>query len=389
MADVQYILQQIPIKHNLASHIMLLGIAQGFFLSVLIFLRAKKNTAITFLGWTFLFQSIVFLDTYLCYTGLMKYSIFLNDSTEPLVLLIGPMFYFFIYRLLIRRPVTIRKLWVHMVLPLGYALSQIPYYLSPFEVKLNAYLGAYHSNLEMAIVPDSFHYGYHWIKDWFHHLVLFSFLIYALLSANMVWKERKRMATLPGGKKRGKYLFTRNSIFVLCLLFIILFSVFYSFDDDGGDHFIGIFNTLITFTTSAIILMESRFFEKSWVADKYETLTSNSITFEEVEASMENGQLFLDNRITLKSFADTLETTPNLVSKIINSQTGSHFNDYINEKRVGMAKQRLNDSKYSHLTVEAIGHSVGFKSKSAFYSAFKKHAGQSPSVFMKGKKARI
>lgn len=383
MADVQHILEQIPIRHDLASHTMFLGIAQGFFLSLFIFLRAKKNSAILFLGWTFLFQSTVFLDTYLCYTGMMKHSIFLNDSTEPFVLMIGPMFYFFIYRLLIRRPVTFGKLWFHLVLPIGYALTQIPYYVSPPEVKLNAYLGAYHSNLEMASVPDSFRFSYHWIKDWFHQLVLLSFLVYVVLSASLVWNERERIRALPDGKKPGKYLFSRNSIFVLFLLFIILFFIFYSFEDDGGDHFIGIFITFITFITSALILMESRFFEKSWVADKYETLTSNSVSFEEVENTMEKEHLYLSEKVTLRSLADTMGTTPNLVSKVINSRTGSHFNDYINEKRVRIAKQRLNDSEYSNLTVEAIGLSVGFKSKSAFYSAFKKHTGLSPSVFMK------
>ena len=274
-----------------------------------------------------------------------------------------------------------------MVLPLGYAITQIPYYNSPIAVKVNAYLGAYHSYLESATIPDSFIFSYHWIKDWFHHLVLTSILFYSIISAILVWKERKRIASLPGEGKMAKYLFTRNSVIILCLLFVVLFSIFYAFEDDGGDHFIGIFNTLIIFTTTAIILLESRFFEKSWVADKYETLTSNSITFKEVEEAMEEAQFYLKDKASLKGLAETLGTTPNLVSKLINSQTGSNFNDYINQKRIRMAKERLHDQTYAHLTVEAIGHTVGFKSKSAFYAAFKKYTGQSPSVFMKGKSA--
>ncbi|NAY92053.1 helix-turn-helix domain-containing protein [Muricauda sp. JGD-17] len=388
IGNVHHILDQISVWHDLASHIMLIGIVQGVFLSLIIMFRAAKNAAVAFLGWTLLFQSIVFLDVYLCYTGLMKYVIPWNDSTEPIVLLIGPAIYFFIHRLLVRKPLNIKKIWIHFILPVGYALTQIPYYTAPIEVKLNAYLGAYHSHLDTANVPDSFSHGYHWIKDYFHYLVLFSFLFYSLLSAALVWKERKRIASLPGNAKKDKYTFTRNSVLVLTALFIVLFSVFYSYEDDGGDHLIGIFNTAITFLTSAIILMESRFFEKSWVADKYETLKGNSIAFEEIEHAAESEQFYLNENASLKSLADILGSNSNLVSKMINSKTGSNFNDYINLKRVRMAKERLCDSNYAHLTVEAIGHSVGFKSKSAFYNAFKKHVGESPSSFLKTQNAQ-
>ena len=60
-----------------------------------------------------------------------------------------------------------------------------------------------------------------------------------------------------------------------------------------------------------------------------------------------------------------------------------NFNDFINQYRVEEAKIRLVDPEYSNLTVAAIGNSVGFTSKSAFYSAFKKHTQLSPSAFIK------
>ncbi|MDF0715182.1 hypothetical protein PY092_03385 [Muricauda sp. 334s03] len=100
MDDVKVIFDQIPIRHDLSSHIMLLGIVQGFFLAFVIFLRAKRKSAINLFGWSLLVQCLVFLDVYLCYTGLMKYMIHFNDSTEFLVLLITPTLYFFLYTLL-------------------------------------------------------------------------------------------------------------------------------------------------------------------------------------------------------------------------------------------------------------------------------------------------
>lgn len=382
MESTQALIDQIPIRYDLSSHLMLLGVVQGLFLSLVIFLRTKRNSAIHLFGWSLLFQGLVFADTYLCYTGLMKYTLHLNDSTEVFVLMIAPSVYFFIYALLERKPITLKMLWPHLLVPLLYTISQINYYLGPIEVKLNAYLDAYHGNLGFADVPESHNYGYQHIKDRFRWLVLGSMLFYLLLSARLVFKARHRKGLSPKNVKVDKYKFSRNTTLILLFLMFFLFLVYLNHDDDGGDHYIGILQTFVIYITSFFILSESRFFEKSWIADKYETLTSNTIHFDDIEELMEE-DYYCNGDISLKDVAKSLDASPNLVSKLINSKTGMNFNDYINQKRIHVAKSRLLDEKYGHLTVEAIGNTVGFKSKSAFYTAFKKHVGQSPSAFAK------
>ncbi len=386
MDNVKVIFDQIPIHYDLASHIMLLGIVQGFFLALVIFLRAKRKSALNLFSWSLLVQCLVFLDIYLCYTGLMKYVIHLNDSTEFLVLLITPTLYFFLYTLLDRKPITLKKHWAHFALPVLYAVSQINYYLSPIEVKLNAYLGAYHRDLGFVDVPGNMNYSYHIIKDHFRWLVLFSFAFYLVLSLLLVIKTRKKGWTSPKNVKVDKYIFSRNTVVVFLVLLLSLFLIYINYDDDGGDHIIGIIQTVTIFLTSFFIISESRFFEKSWIAEKYETLSSTSIEFENIENFMMESHYYSHQDVTLKKVAEKLNTNSNTVSKLINSKTGSNFNDYINQKRIALAQQRLLDDEFKHLTVEAVGQSVGFKSKSAFYNAFKKHAGQSPSAFMKQKK---
>nr|WP_297787126.1 helix-turn-helix domain-containing protein [uncultured Allomuricauda sp.] len=383
MEDVKVILDQIPIQYDLASHIMLLGIVQGFFLAFVIFLRAKRKSAINLFGWSLLVQCLVFLDIYLCYTGLMKYVIHLNDSTEFLVLLITPTLYFFLYTLLERKPITLKKHWPHFVLPLLYLITQINYYVSPVEVKLNAYLGAYHRNLGFIDVPGDMNYFYHHIKDRFRWLVLFSFAFYLVLSLLLVIKTRKKGWVSPKNIKVDKYIFSRNTVVFFFVLMLTLFIIYLNYDDDGGDHIIGMMQTVAIFITSFFILSESRFFEKSWIADKYETLAGNSIQFETIDHFISESEYYSDREISLKKVAERLDTNGNTISKVINSETGTNFNDYINQKRINLAKERLLDDEFKHLTVEAIGTSVGFRSKSAFYSAFKKHTGQSPSAFMK------
>ena len=383
--DLQSILQQIPVNHNFVSHVILLGVVQGLFLSCLILLRFRKNDVTNFLGWSFLFQSLVFADIYLCYTGLMKYSLHFNDSTEPLVLLIAPTFYLFLHRLIKREPIAFKKHWWHFMLPLFYAITQIPYYIAPLAVKLNAYIGAYHSEVGYVSVPESFNYSYHWIKDYFDQLVLVSIFFYSILALRLVWQEYQRRKTVPHMAKVKKYFFSRNSTFISLLFFICLFLVFYSYDDDSGDHFLGILFTVIIFMTTAVIIAESRFFEKSWVADKYETYTSAHLSFAELEEYIKKEKYHLEKNASLKNLAGLLKVSPNLVSKVINAHTGTNFNDYLNKKRVEVAKEKFKSGEYGHLTVEAVGNSVGFRSKSAFYTAFRKHTGLSPASYIKAK----
>ncbi|MEP3372188.1 MAG: helix-turn-helix domain-containing protein [Maribacter dokdonensis] len=385
MDTLQDLIAQIPIRHNFTSTIMLLGVAQNLFLSIVLFVKSMNNRLLLYFAFLLLFGTLVFLDTYLCYTGLIKHLLEWNDSSEVFVLLIGPFLYFTIYAFLKRKPISIRKGWWHLILPLGYLLSQIPFYTAPVSVKLNAYLGAYYSILGTASVPDTFNYSYHHIKDIFDWLILFSLLLYTLLSLKLVKEERYRNDTDKANLKSAKYIFTRNSAIILCTFFILLFVVFYIYDDDSGDHFIAIFQTLVAFATTYIIISKSKFFEKSWVADKYETLSNaaDEVTFKEIETFVDNNLFYTNSQASLKNLATQLAIHPNQISKTINSDFGSNFNHYINSKRIDLAKERLVDPQFSHLTIEAIGETVGFKSKSAFYNAFKKISGISPSKFAK------
>ncbi|SNR55406.1 transcriptional regulator, AraC family [Maribacter sedimenticola] len=385
MVTINELIDQIPVRHNLTSGIMLLGVVQNIFISLIMLLKSKGNPPLKYLALAILFGAIIFLDVYVCYTGLMKHVLFLNDSTEPLVLLLGPMIYFSIYGFLKRRHISLKQGWWHFVLPVGYFMSQIPFYLAPLSVKLNAYLGAYFNDFPTANVTENFNYSYHFFKDIFDWLILISLLTYTILSMILVREEHARITQNASTGNYAKYIFTRNSALILCFFFLLVFCVFYVYDDDKGDQYIAIFETVVAFATTYIIVSESRFFDKSWVADKYETLgkPTKQISFKEIETFVDTEEYVLSINASLNDLAGRLQMHPNQISKAINLGFGSNFNSYINSKRIALAKQRLIDAQYNHLTIEAIGASVGFKSKSAFYNAFKKEIGSSPSKFQK------
>ena len=386
METVQYILDQIPIRHNEVSYFIFLGVFTGVLLSLVILFRtSKRATSFKVYGWSLLIQSLIAADVFLCYTGLIKFVPHLNDSTEPLVLLLSPSIYMFIYSLLERKTITFKKHWFHLLPAVGYFISQIPYYLQSNAVKVNAYLGAYHTNIDRIPIPKSTTYPYLWIKDEFRWLVLSSFLCYILFSIQLVIKHIYTRKTANAENiKLNKYNFSRNTIIGFLAAFVLVFVVFINFDDDGGDHYIFIFHTILVIITCFVLLSESRFFESSWIAEKYETsgLTIHALSISDIRNYVEETEFYLSNSASLKDLASSLDASANYISQVINTSTGLNFNDFINTYRIDLSKERLIDEEYRHLTIEAIGNSVGFKSRSAFYNAFKKHVCMSPKAFM-------
>ncbi|MTI32875.1 helix-turn-helix domain-containing protein [Xanthovirga aplysinae] len=388
MNEVQQLLNQIPIRQDFISTIMLLGVIQGFFMSLVIALRRNATTqAVQIFGLFVFILSLICFDVYLCYTRLMKYILPLNDSTEPLVLLLGPLIYFFVLSVLKREKITLRTHWIHLVLPILYFISQLGYFLAPIGVKLNAYLGAYFPEMPHVEVHQPFYYNFFYIKDEFRWFILFSFVIYFLLSIRVVIHSTFNISKEGFWKvKSDKYGFSNSIVVLFLLMLLIIFSVYLTYDNDLGDHFIVIFISLSMFVYSFFMLSESRFFEKSWIADKYETsgLKSNqSEVLQKIKDFVEKEEYYFNKESSLKDLSTQMGLPSNYVSQTINNQTGQNFNDFINAYRIEEAKKRLLHQDFAHLSVSGIGDTVGFKSKSAFYNAFKKHTQMTPTTFVK------
>ncbi len=387
MENTQDIINLIPIRHNLVSYFIFLGIFLGLLLSCIILFRtSSKITAFKLYGWSLLIQSIIAFDVFLCYTGLMKYVPYLNDSTEPLVLLIAPLTYLFVYSLLARETISIKKFWFHGIPSILYFLTQIQYYLQPNAIKINAYLGAYFPDMRRIDTPKDIDYSYLIIKDEFRWLILFSFMVYIILSARIILKNiyhKNKSSAIDTSV--NKYQFSRNVTFSLFIFFVLIFMVYLNFEDDGGDHYIFIFYTIIVSLTTFLLLVESRVFTTSWIADKYETTTvkNDLISIEKIETFVKSEAYYLSQSASLKDLSKALNANPNYVSQIINAGAQLNFNDFINQYRINEAKKRLIDKTYNQLTIEAIGESVGFKSKATFYNAFKKHVAMSPKAYIR------
>lgn len=96
---------------------------------------------------------------------------------------------------------------------------------------------------------------------------------------------------------------------------------------------------------------------------------------------MEEQLPYRSQTLTLTELAETLGINNKYLSQVINELHGLNFMDFINGYRIRAAQKMLTAPRYKHYTIMAIADEVGFRSRSAFYTAFKKLTGQTPTEF--------
>lgn len=98
---------------------------------------------------------------------------------------------------------------------------------------------------------------------------------------------------------------------------------------------------------------------------------------------METSDEIFSPDFSLPRLSELVGDKRNNVSEAINQRYKNNFNGLLNEYRIKEACRRFNDlDRYGNLTVEAIGQSVGFKSRSAFSTVFKQIVGLTPSAYL-------
>ncbi|MEQ8909634.1 MAG: helix-turn-helix domain-containing protein [Vicingaceae bacterium] len=102
---------------------------------------------------------------------------------------------------------------------------------------------------------------------------------------------------------------------------------------------------------------------------------------------MEKQMAFLDNSMTLRSTAESIDTNSNKLSYLLNEFLGKNFNEYLNGYRLEAFQKLAVDPKNSHLTLLGLAYESGFKSKSVFNDFFKKSTGLTPKAWLKQQRA--
>ncbi|HLP46428.1 MAG TPA: helix-turn-helix domain-containing protein, partial [Candidatus Kapabacteria bacterium] len=120
---------------------------------------------------------------------------------------------------------------------------------------------------------------------------------------------------------------------------------------------------------------------------KYKTSTLNPQYADEcvkkLKRLMEVEKLYRQSDLSLHVLAEKMAVAHHVLSQVLNEKLNRNFSDYINTYRIEEAKKILTSSQREELKITAVAFDVGFNTMVAFYNAFKKYTGMTPSEYKK------
>lgn len=103
-----------------------------------------------------------------------------------------------------------------------------------------------------------------------------------------------------------------------------------------------------------------------------------------IETVMETSDEIYSPDFSVERLAVLTDSKYKYVSQVINEYYDQNFNNFINQYRIKEACKRIdNHGQYANMTIEAIANSVGFRSRSAFFTSFKRITGLTPSEYLR------
>jgi YesN/AraC family two-component response regulator len=119
-------------------------------------------------------------------------------------------------------------------------------------------------------------------------------------------------------------------------------------------------------------------YQKSSLSEEDKDKIMSKITRE-----MEANSYFTNNLASLSGLAKQINESSHHVSQVINEKMNKSFFELLAFYRVNHAKKLITGDKEGKITIEELAEMVGYNSKSAFNTAFRKFTSKTPSEFRK------
>jgi AraC-like DNA-binding protein len=405
------------------SVLILIGAAQGLFLVLtLVFMRRGSRRANLFLAALVLTLSILLIDGFMNVTNYYSRYPHLFGVVWPLNFLIGPFLYFYVREL--SSPKQRVFSWRHLVhfLPMTLSALFLLYSVSVYKHMPGWACAGCTSPMSISIAPLE---GTRMIaRNVASLLVSLQKVVYYTWSFILVSAYGSRIKQSFSSLEKISLSWLRTLLllfFSLCILF-----TFFSFfaaplginRETGYFFYLGM--TGVTYVMAFKAVLHPAIFSQIETAHKAELIRTEEIIIpaaaipspempQEANGMMSTGKYqkslltderaaavarrlldlmetkkpYLEPELTLPELAEKLSIFPHHLSQVINREMNKSFFDFVNEYRVREAKRLLSSPQFSHYSVLGIALDAGFNSKSAFYTAFGKHAGMTPSEFRK------
>jgi AraC-like DNA-binding protein len=105
--------------------------------------------------------------------------------------------------------------------------------------------------------------------------------------------------------------------------------------------------------------------------------------FELIKNVLDKSKSYRNHKFTISELAMEVGIQPYAISNAINTVAKMNYNDFINSYRIKAFTEKVVSKEYQNYTIEAIANECGFKSKSTFFTAFKKQTGLTPNQYLK------
>lgn len=391
-------MQTLPLHLNVFALVILLGVAQGLFLSMFFLTGSRgRSAANRCLGWFMLTLSAISAEIFLNYTNYMFRVLWVVDFAEPFNFLLGPLFYFFVFsRVQYRLP----RRWGWHLLPFGiWVVNAATWLYQPLEFKYNSYVESLHP--ELPYVPQHPYWtdDFTGLRPYINEVTLLSCVIYGTLALLIIREAGRGDAVFRlSANRRMLSLF----IWLFALVPVLIVVIKPQFYEDLGDYLLATYMAMTIYTTSFLVMRGSSFFsgetarslpkqaeptaellmepkkkyEKSALSEEVEDAVLTRLTY-----LLENGKPYLQNDLSLPKLARQLNTNPHHLSQLLNDRLGQNFFDWLATHRITEARHLLSDSTTAHLKIDEIAERVGYNSPSAFHTAFKRLTNQTPAQF--------
>lgn len=371
------------ISFNIWSVIILIGSAQGLFVSVLLFVKSAQHKANRWLAFLLLAVSLHLLEYAANISAIsLRYPIIIASS-YPLLFCMGPAFYLYCRSLLIQESMASPKAWFHFIPSVLVLLFFAPFYAMPGSEKVG-FISGLAKNGVLDVPPEQLVFmGAHVVQT----------VVYLILSYNYIRKNQARLKEYSADAGvlskqswlRGFTLFFAIYMFLYMVLVIVL--------SIANSHQVQIDYVMLLITSFSLYMVgygvtaNPELFKGMSLKDvakkpaKPERIGSkNPELKQELLTYMTTNKPYLKSDLKISELADTLSVPYYQLSQLINDEFSVNFYDFINAYRVDEAKRLLVEDT-RNFKILAIAYEVGFNSKATFNRVFKKTTGYTPSEY--------
>jgi AraC-like DNA-binding protein len=381
--------------------ILIIGVAQGFFLALLLFRKAGNLKANRILAILVFAYSLFILNALFVRSAFFEKYPHVAVALGELPLLFGPLHYFYAKFLIYKQAKFSFKEWLQLF---PFLISKI--YTAQAFLMSAQQLFSFIKNLQKVGDP---------VLNVLGWVIAVQGLTYMIMTLGLIRKYTERIKENYSTIDEINLNWLKNITFMALAVWIVVFveevlRVFHSNLLGENSQLIAMLTAVFIYALGYMGLSKSEIFLQKivteWKAEgegektdlksddqsvadrgsrKYQksglSVDKAKRIVDSLLQLMKRERPYTDSDLTLTRLAESLKISPHNLSEAINTQLGQTFFDFINQHRVEQVKRDLSDPHKQHFTFLALGLEAGFNSKSSFNAIFKKNCGMTPSEY--------